>query len=189
MRIIAGFAKGRKLFEVPGKNTRSLTDRAKESLFSILMPIIIDANVLDLYAGSSSFSLEAISRGARRADAVDNFGLAIETSRKNIDKVDFGDYIDLVRANVISFCRGIVREERNFDIIFADPPFPAIGDKKSHFYSITPMLGRMLSDDGKLIVRVHCHAEHPMIDGLEMYREHKVGISMLLFYRHVKDKQ
>ena len=138
MRIIAGSAKGRKLSEVPGKGTRSLTDRAKESLFSILMPYIYDAVVLDLYSGSCSFALEAVSRGARSADAVDNSGLAIETAKENINKIGFGDRVNLMRANVVSYCRTMTLEEKKFDIVFADPPFPVIGDLKSHFYSLTP---------------------------------------------------
>ena len=67
MRVIAGKAKGRKLRSVPGDIARPITDRVKESLFNILRDEVVDALFLDLFAGTGSVGIEALSRGARRA--------------------------------------------------------------------------------------------------------------------------
>ena len=64
MRIISGTARGTKLFTLEGLNTRPTLDRVKEPLFSIIMPYLTNANVLDLFAGSGALALEALSRGA-----------------------------------------------------------------------------------------------------------------------------
>ena len=67
MRIVAGTAKGRRLASPKGDVTRPLTGRAKEALFSSLGDVVVDAHVLDLFAGTGSIGLEALSRGARHA--------------------------------------------------------------------------------------------------------------------------
>ena len=71
MRIIAGQLRGRKLASPPGRGTRPLLDRVREALFSTLGPGIVDSYVLDLFAGSGSLGLEALSRGAAFARLVE----------------------------------------------------------------------------------------------------------------------
>jgi len=84
MRVIAGKAKSRKLRSVPGDVVRPITDRVKESLFNILGDTIVDALFLDLFAGTGSVGIEALSRGARRAVFVERSRRAIETIKENL---------------------------------------------------------------------------------------------------------
>jgi 16S rRNA (guanine966-N2)-methyltransferase len=118
MRIIAGVAKGRRLKSPPGSGTRPLTGKAKEALFSSLGSGVVDADVLDLYAGSGSIGLEALSRGAATAVFVEHDPRAIAVLRTNIDLVGLGG--GARRSDVGSFLRACASD---FDLIFVDPPY------------------------------------------------------------------
>lgn len=84
LRVIAGKAKGRRLKLVPGDSTRPIMDRVKESLFNIIGPAIIGTNFLDLFSGTGSVGIEALSRGAEHALLVDMNRNAIKTIRENL---------------------------------------------------------------------------------------------------------
>lgn len=119
MRIIAGVAKGRRLASPKGRSlTRPMTDRAKEGLFSSLGPKVSRSAVLDLYAGTGSLGLEALSRGAAIAIFVENEPEALVALRKNIDTVGLGGTV--VAAPVETFAW---RSDRPHDVVFVDPPY------------------------------------------------------------------
>ena len=118
MRIIAGSAKGRRLVSPPGGDTRPLTGRAKEALFSSLGGRVVDADVVDLYAGTGSIGLEALSRGASRVVFVEKGRSALGALRKNIDAVGLGG--DVVSEDVGAF---LARVHDTFDLAFVDPPY------------------------------------------------------------------
>ena len=87
MRIIAGEAKGRKLYAPGGEDTRPTADRVRESVFGILGPRVCGARVLDLFGGTGALALEALSRGAARATIVDMSVKAISCIRRNAEAV------------------------------------------------------------------------------------------------------
>jgi 16S rRNA (guanine(966)-N(2))-methyltransferase RsmD len=181
MRIIAGTAKGRRLAAVPGRDTRSLTDRVKESLFSILTPVLGDARVLDLYAGCGAFGIESVSRGAARAVCVEKARTAYEVCRKNVETVGFTGNISVVRADVVPWCSAAAGGEK-FDVIFADPPFLDLTDSRSPFHRLLSFLAPLCTKDGTVIIRTHEHAKAPEIVGMELKRSKVIGLSQLLFY-------
>ena len=118
MRIIAGAAKGRRLVGPAGLDTRPLTGRAREALFSSLGPAVAGAAVLDLYAGSGSLGLEALSRGAASVVFVERDRRALEALRLNKLAVDLGGEVrhgDVERY--LASCRD------QFDLVFLDPPY------------------------------------------------------------------
>ena len=117
MRIIAGKAKGTAL-TVPASGTRPMTGRARESLFSIVMGRLEGASVLDLYAGSGSLGLEALSRGATNAVFVERDRRAAAAIADNIEAVGLGG-----RVVVAAVDRAIGRLGETFDIVFVDPPY------------------------------------------------------------------
>ncbi len=82
MRVIAGSAKGHRLYAVPGNVARPITDRVKESLFNLLGDFIVGARVLDLFAGTGAVGIEALSRGAAHAVFVDKSPVALRTVRR-----------------------------------------------------------------------------------------------------------
>jgi 16S rRNA (guanine966-N2)-methyltransferase len=123
VRVIAGTAKGRRLV-APRSDTRPTTDRIKEALFSSLGALVVDATVLDLYAGSGALAIEALSRGAARAVLVDRDRAAGEASRANLRTTGFDDQARVRRSTVAAFL-GTSIPEAPFDLVLIDPPYDA----------------------------------------------------------------
>ena len=118
MRIIAGIAKGRRLRGPSGTGTRPMTDKVREAVFSSLGPKVGDSRVLDLFAGSGSLGLEALSRGAVKAVFVERDGAALAALRHNVEAVGLGG--EIVSADVAAYLGRVVEE---FDLVFVDPPY------------------------------------------------------------------
>ena len=118
MRIIAGIAKGRRLLAPRGEGTRPMMDRAREGLFSSLGQTVAGARVLDLYAGSGSLGLEALSRGAADAVFVERGRAALAALRANVAAVGLGG--EVVPADVDAY---LGRAAGPFDLVFFDPPY------------------------------------------------------------------
>lgn len=119
-RIIAGKAKGMRLFPVPGDSTRPITDRVKENLFNILGADIIDTTFLDLFGGTGSVGLEAISRGAAFCRFIEKNANAAITLKKNIAYTKFAGSTELVQADTLHYLKKV--PDRTFDIIYVAPP-------------------------------------------------------------------
>jgi 16S rRNA (guanine966-N2)-methyltransferase len=120
MRVISGMAKGRQLKLVPGEGTRPIMDRVKEALFNILGDRIEGATFLDLYAGTGSVGIEALSRGADYAVFVENARLAVKTISENLKMTGLEDRAKIVRKDVRDYLREDPREA--FEIVYIAPP-------------------------------------------------------------------
>ncbi|GGE16697.1 methyltransferase [Marinithermofilum abyssi] len=123
MRIIAGMAKGIRLKTVPGTKVRPTTDRVKESLFSVIGPFFDGGWVLDLFAGSGSLGLEALSRGAEHAVFVDQSRASIEVIRENIRAARMDEKSEVYRKDARAALRVLIRRNVRFRYIFLDPPY------------------------------------------------------------------
>lgn len=136
MRIITGKAKGRRLVAPDTRETRPVTDRVREAVFSMIGPVVVGASVLDLYAGSGSFGLEALSRGAAGVTFVENGPRALEALRKNIVVVGLGGTV--VSAAVGTF---LGRSNGGFDLVFVDPPWSMSSSELGHhLIALAPLL-------------------------------------------------
>ena len=122
MRIISGSARGTKLVTLEGDNTRPTLERVKEALFSMIQFEIANARVLDLFAGSGQLALEALSRGALEADAVDSSNEANRGIRQNIEKTRMGQKCRLWKMTSDAFLRASAGR-RKYDLVFLDPPY------------------------------------------------------------------
>jgi len=121
LRIIGGTFRSRQL-DTPDVNTTKPTmDRVRAGIFSALSTDIYNSNVLDLFAGSGSFGLESISRGASKATFIENNDKAFACIQKNVAKLNVLDKVDMFKEDVLSFLNR--QEPHSFDIIFADPPY------------------------------------------------------------------
>jgi 16S rRNA (guanine966-N2)-methyltransferase len=132
MRIIAGSAKGRRLYAPRGHRTRPFTDRAKEALFSSLGTLVVGARVLDLYAGSGSLGLEALSRGAASAVFVERNRAALVALQRNVDAVGRGG--EIVADTVQAY---LGEAAVTFDLVFVDPPYGADAGEVDEVLSAT----------------------------------------------------
>ena len=120
MRIITGTARGRKLKELPGMETRPTTDRVKEGLFNIVQFDVEGRRVLDLFAGTGQLGIEALSRGAAKAVFVDARKDAAQIVRENLETTGLVDKARVTQGDSIAFlcsCR------EKFDLAFLDPPY------------------------------------------------------------------
>jgi 16S rRNA (guanine966-N2)-methyltransferase len=118
--VIAGSAKGLRLATVPD-GTRPLADRAREGLFSSLGSEVVDARVLDLFAGTGAVGIEALSRGAAHATFVDSATKAIAVIRENLRRTGLADRATVIRSDAT---RSLASHAREFDLVFLDPPYP-----------------------------------------------------------------
>ena len=119
MRIITGKFKGASLFSVPGMTTRPTTDYNRELIFSVYQEYA-DATVLDLYAGTGSFGLEALSRGAEYVDFVEFSTKALTILFQNIEKLKCKDHCHVHRRRVEQYIKDC---DTQYDVIFLDPPY------------------------------------------------------------------
>jgi 16S rRNA (guanine966-N2)-methyltransferase len=123
MRILAGQFKGRTLHSVEGRGTRPTDARAREMLFNILGPSVIGARVLDLYGGTGSVGLEALSRGADSCVFIEQNAGACRVIKKNLETLRLTHHAQVWHTSVKSGLRSLREGDRRFDLIFADPPF------------------------------------------------------------------
>ena len=122
MRIISGSARGTRLVTLEGDNTRPTLERVKEALFSMIQFEIAGARVLDLFAGSGQLALEALSRGAADADAVDSSNEANRIIRQNVEKTHMAQKCRIWKMTSDAFLRANAGR-RKYDLVFLDPPY------------------------------------------------------------------
>ena len=143
MRVIAGTAKGARLGRVP-EGVRPVSDRVREGLFSSLGARLEGARVLDLYAGTGSLGIEALSRGAVEAVFVDASPAAVTAVRDNLMRTDLRERAAVRRSDVRRFLERRAPEEEGFDLVFLDPPYETGGS------GLDPVLALV---DGKPLLR------------------------------------
>lgn len=178
MRVISGTAKGRTL-KPAGAATRPITDRVKESLFNILAAHIVDANVLDLFAGAGSVGIEALSRGARAATFVELDHTAWRTIHENLRHTRLDDRAKVVRQDVFKFIRHADSEK--YDLIYVAPP-----QYKGLWADTLATLNKsdVVADDGIVVAQIHPKEYKELaLTKLEMFDQRKYGSTMLCFYR------
>jgi len=120
MRVITGSARGRRLLELEGLETRPTTGRVKEGVFSALQFGIEGRRVLDLFAGTGQMGIECLSRGAASAVFVDRRRDAFEAVKKNLALTGLADRARVVNGDSLEFLKGV---KEQFDLIFLDPPY------------------------------------------------------------------
>lgn len=181
MRIIAGSARGARLKAPKGLLTRPTSDRVKESLFSILGARVRGRHVLDLFAGTGSLGLEALSRGAEDAVFVDRATSAVIEA--NAAHTHFTELSRIMRCDVFTALTHLAAEDTRFDLVFCDPPYG-----KGLWERTLGVLdaSRLLRDDA--LVVAECGGEErtvPPLSSLSLVREAAYGKTtrILIFER------
>jgi 16S rRNA (guanine(966)-N(2))-methyltransferase RsmD len=122
MRIIGGEARGRRLF-IPGTfAVRPTTDRIREAFFNIIGPVD-GKTFLDLFAGSGSMGIEALSRGAPEAVFVENSRALVDAIGKNLNSCGYTDKSEILTEDFIKAIQILRKRSETFDVLFADPPY------------------------------------------------------------------
>lgn len=178
MRIIAGQAKGRRLASPSGPHIRPVLDQVKESIFNILFNVE-GLSVLDIFAGTGSIGLEAISRGAKRAVFIDSDREAVKTIKKNIEICGFGDPCRIISKHAEVALKILSKKGEKFDLIFIDPPY--LKDLVNKTISNVAKLG-LLNNNGRIITEHHPKepVENPP-EGLRITDQRKYGQTLITF--------
>ena len=121
MRVISGTARGRKLKELQGMDTRPTTDKVKESMFNIVQFDIEGRQVLDLFAGTGQLGIEALSRGAAWCDFVDVNPAAVKVVKENLSTTGFAASAAVHARDFTAFLQSV--RGKKYDLIFLDPPY------------------------------------------------------------------
>lgn len=179
IRVIAGSAKGRKLKRVPGDSTRPVMDRVKEALFNILGVGIHGCSFLDLFAGTGSIGIEALSRGAARVVFIDRDRLAIRTIVENLELTRLSERAEVQRADSFAYLQRPNLEP--FEYIYVAPPqYKGLWKRALILVDENPAC---LYPDGITIVQIDPHEREDIsLDSLHLYDERTYGRTLLLFY-------
>ncbi|MBJ7333945.1 MAG: 16S rRNA (guanine(966)-N(2))-methyltransferase RsmD, partial [Thermoleophilia bacterium] len=128
MRIVAGQHRSRRLVTPPGKGVRPTSDRAREAIFASLGAAVIDARVLDLFAGSGALGLEALSRGASSCHFVERNAEALEALRTNLETLGESEHARVERGNAMTVLQRLADVGDQFELVLVDPPYDAVQD-------------------------------------------------------------
>jgi 16S rRNA (guanine966-N2)-methyltransferase len=183
MRIIAGRFKGR-LIVFP-KHIRPTQDKVRQSIFDVLAPVIKESRVLDLFAGSGAFGLEALSRGAGEVIFIDNDARSVRAILKNFEGLDLNRWQSLgvacFKQDVFRAIKILKKKGRSFDVVFLDPPYHKGLAKKA----LQSLVG-----SGILATRSFIIVEHARKDllgscpeGLQLIKEVAYADKGVSFYR------
>lgn len=175
MRVISGKYKGKNLLGFDVLGTRPTMDRVKESMFGIIQSRIKDSICLDLFAGSGSLGIEALSNGARECYFVEKNNEIYDLLEKNLIGVD-GNI--LIKSDYKDALNSFVKKNIKFDIIFLDPPYKLclINDILDFIF-----MNNLLNDDG--IVVCEYEVENVLSNKFEELKTKKYGSKMVTFYR------
>ncbi|HEY8177597.1 MAG TPA: 16S rRNA (guanine(966)-N(2))-methyltransferase RsmD [Candidatus Limnocylindria bacterium] len=176
MRVIAGSARGIKLSAPRDRGIRPITDRVKETLFGILGERVIDARVLDLYAGSGAVGIEALSRGAAQATFVDKARAALTTITENLRRSGLAETAEVRGEDVSRYLASAAARDERFDLVVLDPPYEARA-------ILPPLEGvvALLAPSAMVVVKHFWRTSVPVPDGLRMWRDRRFGETTLTF--------
>ncbi len=181
IRVISGKAKGRKLKTVPGDTTRPVMDRVKESLFNILGADVQGSRWLDLFAGTGSVGIEALSRGAAYCLFLDTSRAAITTIRDNLRTTGLEDVASIVKVDAFSYLSGSPAENAGFEVIYVAPP--QYKGMWQHALEMIDARPQWLLPDGLVVVQIDPKEYLELsFQNLVLYDQRRYGNTLLCFY-------
>ena len=182
MRVITGIARGRKLKEPAGMETRPTTDRVKEGIFSSIQFELEGRRVLDLFGGTGQMGIEAISRGAAHCTFVDLRKDAVAVIRENLSLTGFSQQARVVQGDALAF---LSRCRETFDVIFLDPPYES-GLLEKTMELVTTI--DIVSENGIIVCENGSNAGWPMVSPpYRMQKEYRYGKIKTAVYRRLSD--
>ena len=183
LRIISGSLRGKKLHTLRGMKVRPTADRLRESIFNILSARIHNAVVLDLFAGTGAFGIEAISRGAEYAVFIDNSRKALSVIARNIDACAFSNRTKIIKWDIERNLNCIKSFNPAFNFVFIDPPY--------NQSKINPSLLNLFKSGslaaGACVVLEHAAAEplHADLGAFEIDDQRRYGKTLVSFLSYV----
>lgn len=177
LRVVSGFAKGIFLEDVNKETTRPITSRIKTSLFDKIQFFIADEKVADLYSGTGSMGIEALSRGANFCDFVDCDSDCISTINKNLKKTKLENKANVTHGTIENFVKNVA-VKNTYQAILYDPPFPLVKDSFSVIRQELLSFIPLLKNEGAIIFR-HPTYSYETISEFEVISQKEYGISQI----------
>lgn len=176
MKVIAGIYKGRNIDTIKDSTTRPMMGIAREGIFNTLQFSFENANVLDLFAGSGSMGIEALSRGAKYVTFIDNSPDCIRQINKNLEEYK-NDY-SVIKLDVSNYINEVASK---FDIIFYDPPF----EYSTEVINVEiNEIRNNLNKNAFIIIHRHLNSSSIVLpNDVELYKEKNYGQSKILILR------
>ncbi len=181
MRIISGTRKGRKLVDWEEKGIRPMRDFVRSALFNIIADLVPDARFLDLFCGTGSVGLEALSRGARECVFIDRSAVACGITRRNLEKLGLLAQAQVLQADFLAGIDHFARRGRRFELAFIGPPYG-----KGLAVAALARLGSgdVLAPDAVVVTEVSRQDEVAADYGVLTRIDRRVyGDNVLVFYR------
>ncbi len=205
MRVVTGEAKGRKLKTPRTPGTRPIMDRVKTALFDILSTQVEDARFLDLFAGTGSVGIEALSRGAQHATFIEMNPKILKLVRENLHITQLEDRAETLHCDAFKFLQAhqvlqpsqgtqtphvpvlssVASRQRTYDIIYVAPPqYEELAARALALIDSSTLM----ANDGLVIVQIHPKERAGIAavecQHLELTDERRYGSTLLMFYRH-----
>lgn len=181
MRVIAGVAKGKRLFSPKTVKIRPVLDQVKEAVFNILWEIE-GLRLLDLFAGTGAMGIEALSRGAAHVTFVDQEKEAVQLIRKNLEHCGFIEQGRVLPMTVGAAIAKLEKEGGLFDLIFVDPPYQQrLIQKTFQKLATSPIV----TGTTKFVVEHHPKEPIPDIPGLALTDQRKYGQTRISFLKRI----
>lgn len=183
MRISGGIYCSRILKTPKGDLTRPTSGIVRETLFNIIAPQLDQARFLDLFAGSGSVGIEALSRGASFAILVEKHRVALDCLRTNVDLLHIQQECLILPSPVERALAQLATQGEQFDFIFLDPPF---ADTQAYMTVLTQLgASNLLTPEGSIIAQHAAVLTLPGVIGPYIcYRNRLIGDNTLTFYRY-----
>ncbi|MBR5457240.1 MAG: 16S rRNA (guanine(966)-N(2))-methyltransferase RsmD [Kiritimatiellae bacterium] len=190
MRITGGEFCGRILAIPKSDAIRPTQDRVRESVFAMLAPEIGSATFLDLFAGSGSVGLEALSRGAKRAVFVEASSRHVKSLRDNLNAILKNDVQSRAEVAVSDAYRWIERYAgEGFDIAFADPPY-ALGEERGYESVLASLIARgVVKPGGVFVAEMTAVQKSAEAEGWEIVRDRVYGKTRICIWRRKDEKR
>lgn len=135
MFIIAGLYRHQQLKSPKGDQTRPTSSRLREALFNICQHSIGESRFLDIFAGSGAMGFEALSRGAQSATFIEMNKNAIHCIESNMDHLKVRPHCQILRGEAFTMLQFLEKKGKQFDVIYADPPYRTLAPGSTHFCS------------------------------------------------------
>lgn len=176
MKVIAGIYKGRNIDTIKDTATRPMMGIAREGIFNTLQFSFENADVLDLFAGSGSMGIEALSRGAKYVTFIDNSPDCIKQINKNLQEYK-NDY-SVLKLDVSNYINEVASK---YDIVFYDPPFEYLTEDINEDIN---EIGKNLNKDAFIVIHRHSNSSSIVLpNDVELYKEKNYGQSKILILR------
>lgn len=178
MRVLSGRARGKKLLSVTSKGTRPILSRVRAAVFDIIRPQLAEAHFLDLFAGTGSVGIEALSQGASRCVFLDLSDEAVSVIKKNLENCGFADMGEVRHTDAFSYLKST---RKQFDIIYVAPPqYEGLWIEAMRVIAERPSL---LTERGFVIVQIDpSEYEALSLEELEEVRQKRYGNTLLVFF-------